>query len=373
MRRVFQAIGGYIRTTDKFLWGYCLFASSLSLLLLFSIYYNGFIDRPRLVLVQVLATALGVAVAVVISLVDYHSIASLWKIHMPAAIVLTLLTFTPLGVQREGTDDRAWLNLGITTLQPSELLKLSFIFTFALHLSRVKDHINDVKTFLLLCLHGAIPIGLIVLQGDYGSALVFVFIFVLMMFVAGLSWKLIAIGLAGSGVVAVLSWFFLLEEHHRNRFKIMFNPELDPMGAGFQQMQGRIALGSGQLFGRGLFSHNLLNIPEVYNDFIFAYIGQTLGFVGCIAVCVLLGLICFKVLMVARMSRDELGCYICVGVFATIFFQALVNIGMVLSVMPVIGITLPFLSSGGTSVVMMYISVGMVLSVYMRNVRRVTY
>ena len=370
MKRVFHAIATYIKETDKFLWLYCLGLSGLSVLLLYSVYVNGFVNSPRIVIIQSAAIGLGIVAAIVISKIDYRLMASLWKIYIPLTVGLVLLTFTPLGISREGADDKAWISLGIVDLQPSELLKLAFVFTFAMHLSRVKEHINDMKTFLLLCVHGAIPTLLIVAQGDFGSALVFVCIMVFMLFSAGLSWKFIAVGVGAAVVAAPLVYFFVFQELHRQRLRILFNPELDPMGMGFQQMQGRTALGSGQLFGRGLFSNNLINIPELYNDFIFAYIGQTLGFVGCVAVALVLTLLCVKILMTGRMSKDPMGCYICVGIFSILLFQTVINIGMVLSVMPVIGVTLPFLSYGGTSVVTMYVSIGIVLSVYMNNRRR---
>ena len=211
---------------------------------------------------------------------------------------------------------------------------------------------------------------MIALQGDFGSALVFLFIFVVMIFTAGLSWKYI---LGGVGLVAAsapLIWNFVLSgdrQYLQERIKIAFHPELDPLGAGYQQMKGRTALGSGQIFGKGLFAEDLIFPSEGYNDFIFSYVGQVLGFVGCIAVVLLLSLICVKILLVSRASKDPLGCYLCAGIFAIFIFQMTVNIGMVLCLLPVIGVTLPFISSGGTSVVTSYLAIGIVLSVYRQN------
>ena len=223
---------------------------------------------------------------------------------------------------------------------------------------------------MLLCLHGALPTGLIMLQGDFGSALVFLFIFIVMIFTAGLSWKYILSGIAAAAAAAPLIWFFILPDYLQNRIKIAFHPELDPQGIGYHQMRGRLALGSGQIFGKGLFSDNLIWPPEVYNDFIFSYIGQTLGFIGCIAVALLLCVLCVKILLVSRMSRDPLGCYLCAGIFAIFIFQTVVNIGMVLCLLPVIGVTLPFISAGGTSVVTSYLAIGIVLSVYRQNKKK---
>ncbi len=371
MKRVLYAIWDYIKSIDKLLLSFCFAASGLSLVLLYSIIHNGFLSSYKLLNIQCVAMLLGVAAAIVVSVFDYRTLAKLWVIYVPLSVLLVLLTFTPLGIQRPGTDDKAWLSLfGVTTFQPSELLKLAFIFTFALHLQHVRDQINHPKNVLLLCLHGAAPTLLIMLQGDFGSALVFLFIFIVMLFTAGISWKYVLTGVGVGAVGAPLVWYFVLPDYLQNRILIAFHPELDPMNTGFHQLQGRTALGSGQIFGRGLFSDNLFVPPEVYNDFIFSYIGQTLGFVGCMAVLLLLLLICLKFLLTSRMSRDPLGCYLCAGVFAIFVFQTIINIGMVLCLLPVIGVTLPLISSGGTSVVTSYLAIGIVLSVYRYNKKK---
>lgn len=370
MKKILHGIWEYIKSVDKLLLFFCLLASGLSLLLLYSIIYNGFVDSYKRLIVQAAATVIGICAAIIVSLCDYHTLAKLWKIFMPASVLLVGLTFTPLGVGPSSADDKAWLDLGVTTLQPSELLKIAFVFTFALHLQAVREEINRPRNVLLLCLHGAAPTLLIMLQGDYGTALIFLFIFITMIFTAGLSWKYVLGGIGAAAVAAPLIWFFVLPDYLQNRILIAFHPELDPSGTGFHQVRGRITLGSGQIFGRGLFNNDLYAPPEVYNDFIFSYIGQTLGFVGCIAVLLLLMLICVKFLLVARMSRDPLGCYLCTGIFAMFLFQTVINIGMVLCLLPVIGVTLPLISSGGTSVVTSYLAIGVVLSVYRQNKKK---
>ena len=140
MKKFFRAIWEYIKSIDKLLMLLCLIASSISLVMLYSIIHNGFLNNKKLLIIQAVAIALGITAAVVVSLFDYHTLAKLWKIYTPAALLLVLLTFTPLGITRAGSDDKAWLSLfGITTLQPSELLKIAFIFTFALHLQAVRE------------------------------------------------------------------------------------------------------------------------------------------------------------------------------------------------------------------------------------------
>lgn len=366
MKKILYKIKEFFQSLDIFLLLLCLGCSSVSLLSLYSLWATGQI-RGRMLLIQLIGVGLGLAAAFVISAIDYEILAKLWKLHAPATLFLVLLTFV-IGIKVPGTDDRAWLNLGVTTLQPSELLKLSFILTFAFHLSKVGEDINHLKPFLLLCLHGAIPCGLIMLQGDFGSALVFFVIFIVMMFVAGLSVKWICVGLAAVAAAAPVIWIFILPDYLKKRFFVALNPEIDRLGTGLQQYQGRLAFGSGQLSGRGFASPDLYNkVPKVENDFIYSYIGQIFGFVGAVAVLLLITLLCVKILMTARMSRDMLGAFICIGVFAMFLFQSIINIGMVLCIIPVIGITLPFFSAGGTSVVVSYMAIGMVLSVYRQN------
>ncbi|HIZ55792.1 MAG TPA: FtsW/RodA/SpoVE family cell cycle protein, partial [Firmicutes bacterium] len=231
--------------------------------------------------------------------------------------------------------------------------------------------INSPRNLFPLILHGMIPIGMILLQRDVGSALVFGAIFVMMLFVAGLSWKIVIASLGAVIVAAPIVWQSdLLNEFQKQRILVIFNPELDLLNYGYQQWRGRISLGSGQLFGRGLFTGSSSFVPVVHNDFIFAYIGQVLGFVGCVATAALLLCICIRILVNSMRAKDALGCYICTGVFAIMIFQSVVNIGMVLCVMPVIGVTLPFISCGGTSVVTMYLAMGLVMSVHAYSKRK---
>lgn len=369
MKKAFTILKEFFRSLDKTLLCICFSCSVISVICLYSFYITGQ-RNIRALFVQVVAILLGVVGALIISQINYETMAKLWKIHAPIAIGLVVLTYF-IGVGGQGAsalaDDKAWLDLGFTTFQPSEFLKLSFIFTFALHLSKVKEEINQLKPFLLLCLHGAVPTAMVMLQGDYGTALVFLAIFVLMMFVAGLSLRLIAVSLVSLLAVAPLVWFFVLPDHLQKRFLVAWHPELDHLGIGRQQYLGRIALGSGGLFGRGFDSDNLFFVDEAHNDFIFSYIGQIMGFVGVVITLLLITGLCVKILLNAKMSKDNLGTFICIGVFSMFLFQTIINIGMILCILPVIGITLPFFSAGGTSVTISYLAIGMVLSIYRQN------
>lgn len=365
----------YIKETDRLLLAVCIALSCLSVALIGGLVYAGALGTDRPLKMQLAASLVGLAAAIVISKIDYHTMAELWKLHQPVAYGLVLLTFTSLGVQvSEYIDDRNWLDIpGLPQFQPSELLKISFILTFAYHLSKVKDELNDWKTLILVCLHGITPVLLIHLQGDDGTAVIMLVIVAGMMFAAGLSWKYILPLFAAVPPVLAVLWIFLLDNDKKGRILALVSP--DSLSAAdrskylWQQMKGEIAIGNGGVWGNGIFSENgqFQFVPEVHNDFIFSYIGESLGFIGCIGVLILLLLLCISMIRNAKNASDDLGRYICVGVFSMFAAQIAINIGMNLSMFPVIGITLPFLSAGGTSVATLYLSIGVVLSVHVNS------
>lgn len=372
MKAVWQAIKNYFRRLDKVLLLLSAAAAAFSLVLLYSEVQAGFLDFSRFKM-QLLAGALGITALIVMTLVSYRFLAKFWFLHLPVTLGLVLITFTNLSIvyQPPGSDDAAWLRVGGFSLQPSELLKISFILTFAYHLSKVRDRMNKPLHVLLLCLHGAVPCLLIYKQGDMGSALVFFFIFLCMIFTAGLQWRYVLAGLGGIAVLVPVIWFSgTFPDYLKNRIRVLADVEHSTLAEAYHQQVGRRILGSGEIFGKGLFSDDLNYVFAIHNDFILAHIGQTLGFVGCTAVVLLLTSICVKILLTARGSTDPLGCYICSGVFGMFFFQSLINIGMVLGVVPVIGITLPFISYGGTSLLTSYLAMGLVMSVYSFNRKR---
>lgn len=365
---VFGKIARYITNTDLSLLGICIILTCISCSCLYGLYHGGNIYTTRPILIQAGTSIMGVLVAFIVSSIDYEILAKIWKIHLPITIFLVVLTFFIGEGGLEGSDEKAWLNIGFTSFQPAEILKLSFIYTFSLHLSKVKSHINEFRHFIILCLHGALPTLLIVFQKDMGMALIFFIIFVIMMFMAGLSIKFFVVGLSCAIVVAPFVWSILLPQYLKERFYVALNPEeyivAGTSQTGMQQYQGRISMGAGQLSGRGLFNESLYRVPIGESDFILAYIGQFFGFVGSAITLLLLLILCIKILLIAKNSKDSLGKFICTGVFAMFLSQTIINTGMVLCVSPVIGVTLPFLSAGGTSAFVSYVSIGMVLGVY---------
>lgn len=365
MKSFWRGFIQFYKRTDKLLMTLCLICSAFSVYMLLGIQAAGFI-RPRVFTTQMIATLIGIAAACFISFFDYRFVAKLWKLYLPFAYSLVALTFF-LGKQRYSyIDDKAWLEIPFIgmTIQPSEILKLAFIYSFALHLEKVKEHINNPQTLLMLGLHGAVPTLMIVAQGDHGTAMVFVAIFASMLFAAGLHFVYIGAAAACMAVASPFVWFFILDNDKRGRIMTVFNPASDPTGTGWQQSLGITAIGSGQVWGKGVIGVEHQYVPEMHNDFIFSFIGESTGFMGCCLVILLLALLCLFILENARRAKDPLGKYICVGVFGMIAFQSIWGIGMCLSLLPVAGLTLPLFSAGGTSAVLTWGGIGMVLGVH---------
>ena len=376
IKKAFKIALEYIKRLDKVLILLCVSASVFGIILLYSMYVSDFASvSAGYYKTQITALCIGVAAMLAVAAINYRFISKIWFIYAPVALILTLLLFTSLGQGVDGADDIGWLKVGSFTIQPSELLKDAFIMTFATHLYKVGKNMNRLPHFILLCIHGMIPVGLISLQGDDGTALVFLFIFVVMLIVAGLSWKYILLGCAAVPAAVYFAWNYLMQPHHKARFLVLFDAEMQQneiQGIWYQQYWGRIALGSGKLTGVGLFADkgDYVYTSFIHNDFIYAFIGNALGFVGCIGTIAVLMMICMKIYMNSVQAKDLLGKYICIGVFSMVMIHAVLNIGMVLAVLPVIGIPLPFISAGGTSTVSLYVAMGLVLSVYGHRERK---
>ncbi|MCI6890304.1 MAG: FtsW/RodA/SpoVE family cell cycle protein [Ruminococcus sp.] len=366
MKSAFNELKNQHRHLDYGLLLAVIICSAVSSLLIYSIHANKVLESvgASYYRTQIISALMGLFAALVISLINYKKLARLWFLYVPVSVVLVLLTFTGLGYKR--ADDQAWLNLGFIQIQPSEVLKLAFILSFAYHLSRVEENMNKPVHMALLCLHGLVPIALVGGQGDYGTAIVFGFIFAAMIISAKISWKYLAAAPVLLAAALVFLWNFVLKSDHKNRIEVLLHPGTDPEGLEYQQDLGLAALNKGGFLGIGLFGdkNEYISVPEIHNDFILSYAGMVFGFVGAVGLLAILAYICLKILADSRIAKDNLGKFICMGTFGLILAHCIMNIGMVLKVMPVIGIPLPFLSAGGTAMVSMYVAIGLVLSTY---------
>lgn len=347
-----------------------MIASAFGLLLVYSATYYVLDEKTKIagsVLTMAVSIAGGIIMALIISVINYEVISKLWPVIGVACILLMIITFF-FGTSAPGRDTaRSWLNLGFFTLQTSELMKIGFIISFSYHLDLVKNNINKIKTIIPLVIHGAIPIGLVILTGDAGSALIFLMIFIGMLFFAKINLGYFAAGICAVIIAFIAAWKLkIINGIQRQRIESLFYPEnfKDVM---YQQTNGKIALGSGGMFGQGFLQGKMTQsgaVPVNESDMILTVAGEELGFVGAFAVILILTVLILHVGKVGLKARDNVGYLMCMGTAVMLFSQVLINIGMELSLLPCIGITLPLFSAGGSSSLSIYLAIGIVLSVY---------
>ncbi len=319
--------------------------------------------------VMIIAAIVGIIIALVISAIDYEVVTKLWPIIGVVCVLLMVVTLVFGVAPIERPDSKCWLKFGSVYFQTSELVKIGFVVTFSMHLELIKDKINDFKALVPLAIHAVLPIGLVVLTGDMGSALVFIFITIAMLYFAGLHIGFFAAGGILAVAVSPLVWMFVFSEYQRTRFLALFRPE-EFVDESYQQLKGLNALGSGGFFGQGLFKGTYTQngvVPVQENDMIFTAVGEETGFFGCLIALGLLFFICFEMIRIGKNTREFSTQLICYGIASIIAAQVLINIGMVLMLLPVIGITLPFFSAGGSSTLCLYLGVGLVFSIYRFN------
>lgn len=365
---IFSALGDYLKRTDKTFWLLILTASVYGCLLIASQQREGGGNYLR---TQIMAVVIGYAAAVVISLIDYNFIAKCWWLIGGVALALTFAVFY-IGIQVAGTDDVGWIRLpGNLTFQPSELTKICFIVTFSKHIAFLTERgrLHSLIGVISLVIHAAVPILLIHMQGDDGAALVFGCMFLIMTFAAGVQLRYFVILLIGAAAAVPFLWTRVMNSDQQNRLAVLFNNNDEMLRTyGWQQYQGKISIATGGLTGKGLFQGPRVAkemVPYQENDFIFTVAGEELGFIGCAAILLLFVIMLIRLLRMAANAENMLGKSICIGFFALIGVQVIINLGMVLGLLPVVGITLPFFSSGGSSAACLYLGVGLVESVYM--------
>lgn len=347
---------------DNILFLLTVFAGTFGIIAIFSATRS--LSTNSQVLVQTISFFIGIVLMFFLSRINYQTFG---YTAVPIYIICIFLLISVLIFGTTGTwGARSWIRFGPIGIQPSEICKIGFAITFSKHLSKVKEDINKPVTLALLIVHLAVLIGLIMLEPDAGSAMVFCFMAIVMLFVAGLSFKYIIPAFLLILASSPLIYFFLLSDYQKHRIQVFFNPEMDKLGSGYNVIQSKIAVGSGGLLGKGYLkgTQNQLGfLPTKHTDFIFSVISEELGFVGAVLVILTLFLIITRCVKIAQESDDLFGKYICVGIAAMLIFHTFENAGMCIGLMPVTGIPLPFISYGGTSLVTNMIAIGIVLSV----------
>ena len=360
----------FLKGTDFVTLLSALIASAYGLSLVYSATHSSLKDGKIMssdVRSMIVSVLLGVIIAIIVSNIDYEIISKLWPIIAAGCAALMVYTFF-FGVAPSARQDaKSWIDLKIFYFQPSELLKVGFIISFSYHLDLVRDKINKIKTIIPLVIHGAVPIGLVMMTGDAGSALIFLVMFIGMLFFARVNIGYFVAGICAIIVGFTVAWKVgIINGIQRQRIVALFYPN-DFADVMYQQTNGKIALGSGGLLGQGYLKGSMTQsgaVPENQNDMILSVAGEELGFIGALFVVLILGFLVLRVLKTAMSARDNVGYLMCSGISVMLFAQMLVNIGMELSLLPCIGITLPLFSAGGSSSLCIYLALGIALSVY---------
>lgn len=320
----------------------------------------------QLVKTQAIAMVIGLISIAILSLVDYQF---LGKLYIPIYIICNLILIV-VAIWGFGEDDwgaRSWIQIGGVSFQPSEFVKLGLIISIAKFIDNHKETINSIVTLLKLLLFAAPPILLILRQPDLGTALVIVFFIAVMLFSSGLKLRYIGYSIL-AGLAAIPIIWFNLGEYQKKRVFDFLDPERDLSGSGYQVVQSKIAIGSGKIFGRGLYQgvQTQLNfIPEKQTDFIFPVLVEEFGFLGGITLLSLYLVFLHRMVKIAKNTKDVFGSTMVTGIAGMFLFHIGENIAMTMGLMPVTGIPLPFLSHGGTFLVINMMAIGIVLSVAM--------
>lgn len=322
------------------------------------------------VFMQLAVSVIGLVFVFVISMFDYDELLRRFFFPVLGISVLIMLITVLFGEgYNEESTNKCWLFIpGLPfSIQPSEFVKILFIMTFAKHIDIVKTKINHPLQLLSLLAHAALLIGLVLLTGDLGSALVFMAVTAVMLFTGGLSLWYFAAAILLLAAAFPYLWPHL-QPYQQNRILAGFNPEIDPEYVGYQALRSRAAIAAGGFRGAGMYGGSYYKlVPAHETDFFFAMMAEKFGFFGAFLYMVLMGVLIIRLLYRARLARKDCGANICVGVVAIMLAQTLENIGMCLGMLPVVGITLPFLSYGGSSMLASFLYIGVVESVATHN------
>lgn len=315
---------------------------------------------------QAMWIAIGLVVLLVVAAVDYH----LWAEFAPFLYMASMaLLVAVLFLGKEVGGNRSWLDFGFARFQPSELAKWTTCLALAAYLTeRVRAGLRLSQALTMGVIVG-VPVVLVAGQPDMGTALTFLPIYVAALLLGGIRWRWIVIFLIVVALLAPLGWT-VLEDYQKERILSVVNPERDPAGVGYQVRQSKIAIGSGGLVGKGLFqgTQSRLNfLPAQHTDFVLAVLAEDLGFIGAAAVLGLIYYLLHRGIVAARSSQDRLGTYLCLLVIAWLAGQIAINVGMVLGLLPTIGVPLPLLSYGGTALVTVFSGIGLVVNVRTRR------
>lgn len=372
LKKFLPQLRDFVHRADMFLFTMSVICALYGIVVIASAtksYENG---SAQFVIVQTLALVLGMLLFIAMTVIDVDIFAQHWT-WLYGLSALLLLSLIPFGAVSD-TGNNGWLRFFGIGIQPTEIVKLAFIIVLAKQLAYLKDYknLNSVTSVAQIVGHFILLFGLILVTAqDLGSALVYFFIFAVMLFVAGVKIYWFIMGAAAIACMVPIFWTYFLEDYQRNRILAPYDSSIDPdnTGINWQQNQSKIALASGQLTGTGLGDGTQSQsnaIPGKHTDFIFAVIGEELGLIGACLVLLLLMIIVIRCIQVGLRSGSTMSMLVCFGVTATVVFQTFENVGMCIGIAPVVGITLPFFSYGGSSLFSMFAAMGLVSGIKYR-------
>jgi rod shape determining protein RodA len=315
---------------------------------------------------QIMWLCISIPFFIIAVLVDYETIAKVAPIFYGIFLVLLIavLFTTPVN------GATSWFSIGSFSLQPSEFAKIFVILVFSSVVTKIqergRDEISRPSRLALSLIGVIVPILLIIKQPDYGTALAFLVATALILFTAGIKKRYIIVSILLVIVLVPVLYFFVLPEHAKTRIDVFLNPNLDPRGSGYNIIQSKLAIGAGQLFGMGLLKGNQTQLGFLYpktTDFIFAVIGEEMGFIATASIVILYVMLITKAVYVAKTAKDDLGSYIAMGIAGIFLFHMVENIGMTIGLLPITGVPLPFVSYGGSSLLTNLILVGILLNI----------
>ncbi|MBR4960553.1 MAG: rod shape-determining protein RodA [Clostridia bacterium] len=316
---------------------------------------------------QFFALAMGLICVGIISMIDYDMLIERLEYVFFGASVFLLIIVILFGEGTMGNEN--WISIPIINLniQPTEFVKITFIINFSRHLDRLKHKINHPLSVLQILIHGGLIAGLVVVTGDDGMALVYLAIMAVMVFCSGISLWYIA-GAVGLAVIVFPFLWEYMEEYQRQRILVGFNPDLDPSDKGYQSIISRECIVSGGFRGAGFSGGSrYFSLPAAQSDCLYSVLAEKFGFIGTFTYIILITVLIWRIILLAKNCRKNYASYICMGMVGMLIAQTLENIGMCLAIMPVVGITLPFFSYGGSSMLSMYMCLGVLQSISSHN------
>ena len=337
----------------------------IGLVALFSASYDSGLDEFKK---QAIWVGISIGVMIAVMFIDYKILVKLSPILYSISIILLIAVLFTEPVNGA----TSWFNIGdgLFSFQPAEMAKICVILFLAYIISIIqrkgRDEINRLPKLALILLAIAVPLGLIIIEPDYGTAAAYMVAFILMIFVAGIDKKYIITAIAIVVIAVPITYNFLLPQHAKSRIETFLNPESDPRGAGYNVLQSKLAIGSGQITGMGILNGNQTQLGYLYpktTDFIFSVIGEEMGFIVAGGVILLNVVMIVKSIQVAKGIKDEAGAYVAIGIAGIFLFHTLENIGMTMGLLPITGVPLLFVSYGGSSMLTSFICVGILLNI----------